>query len=56
MGFYASRAAAPIGQQRNECLRFLEKFADQRIRLGTLAWLSAAEAPAPVTSTTMKAR
>jgi len=51
-----ARGPRRSGRQRNECLRFLERFADQRIRLGTLVWLSAAEAPAPVTSTTMKAR
>jgi hypothetical protein len=44
MGFYASGTAAPIERQRDECLRFLGRFADQRIRLNTLVWLSAADA------------
>ena len=44
MGFYASPAAVPIEQLRSECLRFLERFADTRIRLSTLAWLAAPSA------------
>ena len=56
MGFYASGTAAPIEQQRDECLWFLERFADQRIRLGTLVWLLPADASSPASGTTMKAR
>ena len=56
MGFYASAGAAPIEQQREDCLRFLGRFADQRIRLGTLVWLPAADASPPASGTTMKAR
>jgi hypothetical protein len=55
MGFYASGAAAPLERQRDACLRFLGRFADQRIRLGTLGWLSAAGASSSSTGTTMKA-
>ena len=55
MGFYASGVAVPIEQQREECLRFLGRFADQRIRLNTLVWLPAAEAPPLASGTAMRA-
>jgi predicted SAM-dependent methyltransferase len=56
MGFYAARAAATIERQRGECLRFLERFADQRIRLSTLLWLWATGAPSLATGTTINGR
>jgi predicted SAM-dependent methyltransferase len=49
MGFYASEAAVPVEQQREGCLSFLARFADLRIRLGTLIWLSPTEAPSRAT-------
>ena len=45
MGFYASAASVPVGELPDACLTFLARFADQRIRLGTLAWLVTPEAP-----------
>lgn len=39
MGFYASKAVRPAGTLRGECLTFLGRFADRKIRLGTLEWL-----------------
>ena len=55
MGFYASGVAVPIEQQREECVRFLGRFADQRIRLNTLVWLPAAEAPPLASGPAMRA-
>jgi predicted SAM-dependent methyltransferase len=39
MGFYASREPRSVEEQRKECLSFLERFADKKIRMSTLAWL-----------------
>jgi predicted SAM-dependent methyltransferase len=39
MGFYGSGTFVPLEQQRQACLAFLSRFADQRIRMGTLTWL-----------------
>ena len=39
MGFYASATPAPADRLREECLAFLTRFAGQRIRMSTLAWL-----------------
>jgi predicted SAM-dependent methyltransferase len=39
MGFYASKAKRPAGTLRQECLTFLGRFADRKIRMGTLEWL-----------------
>jgi len=41
MGFYASSSAEPVDRQRGACLAFLARFADQRIRMRTLVWLTA---------------
>lgn len=41
MGFYAATEIRPMEQQRDACLSFLRRFADTRIRLGTLEWLPA---------------
>jgi predicted SAM-dependent methyltransferase len=49
MGFYASAAPRPVERQREACLSFLARFADQRIRLGTLVWLSVTEVPSLAT-------
>lgn len=42
MGFYASSAHVPAEEQREACLMFLSRFADQRIRMSTLTWLAPA--------------
>jgi predicted SAM-dependent methyltransferase len=42
MGFYATREACPPGELERRCLAFLEPFADTRIRLQTLEWLTSA--------------
>jgi hypothetical protein len=39
MGFYGSPAPAPVEHQREACLAFLGRFADERIRMSTLQWL-----------------
>lgn len=39
MGFYASKQPRSVEDQRNECLAFLQRFADKRIRMSTLEWL-----------------
>jgi hypothetical protein len=39
MGFYASKQPRSVEEQRKDCLSFLERFADKRIRLNTLEWL-----------------
>jgi hypothetical protein len=41
MGFYATKCARPVGQLQRDCRAFLERFADKRIRLSTLAWIGA---------------
>jgi len=41
MGFFATRAGHSRDALRRPCLAFLERFADVRIRLRTLEWLSA---------------
>jgi predicted SAM-dependent methyltransferase len=43
MGFYATCEAIGPAELRQRCLAFLERFADTRIRIATLEWLS----PAP---------
>ena len=40
MGFYATRATRAPAELRQECLSFLQQFADTRIRLATIEWLS----------------
>ena len=40
MGFYATREACAPDELQRRCLAFLERFADTRIRLHTLAWLT----------------
>jgi predicted SAM-dependent methyltransferase len=40
MGFYATAESTPVEQLRTDCLAFLNRFADVRIRLATLEWLS----------------
>ena len=40
MGFYATRETTPPEELRHCCLAFLQQFADTRIRLGTLQWLT----------------
>jgi hypothetical protein len=42
MGFYATREACTRADLERRCLAFLEPFADTRIRLGTLTWLTPA--------------
>ena len=42
MGFYATREARPPGELERRCLAFLKPFADTRIRLQTLEWLTPA--------------
>lgn len=42
MGFYASSAHVRAEEQREACLMFLSRFADQRIRMSTLTWLAPA--------------
>jgi len=42
MGFYASRAPRPAEELRAECLAFLQRFADKRIRMATIEWLEPA--------------
>ena len=44
MGFYATREAIAAADLRRRCLSFLQPFADTRIRLATLEWLTAAKA------------
>lgn len=39
MGFFDSRERVQAKQQREECLAFLARLADQRIRMSTLEWL-----------------
>lgn len=39
MGFYASRHTRSVESLQTDCLSFLQRFADVRIRLGTLQWL-----------------
>ena len=39
MGFYATAAAVAPAELRQQCLAFLQAFADARIRLATLEWL-----------------
>jgi predicted SAM-dependent methyltransferase len=39
MGFYASRSPMPTESLREQCLAFLSRFADRRIRMSTLSWL-----------------
>ncbi|MBW8862398.1 MAG: hypothetical protein JF601_08520 [Acidobacteria bacterium] len=39
MGFYASRSPIPAESLREQCLAFLSRFADRRIRMSTLTWL-----------------
>ena len=39
MGFYASRSPMPAENLREQCLVFLSRFADSRIRMNTLTWL-----------------
>ena len=39
MGFYAAAAVVAPAQLRQQCLAFLQRFADVRIRLTTLVWL-----------------
>lgn len=41
MGFYATVATTGAAALRQQCLAFLEPFADVRIRLATLEWLTA---------------
>jgi hypothetical protein len=41
MGFYATRRAYRPEELRDACQSFLEQFADTRIRLATLEWLTA---------------
>jgi hypothetical protein len=41
MGFYATRDACPADEITRRCLAFLERFADTRIRLQSLQWLTA---------------
>jgi len=40
MGFYATRSTVPDDRLREECLAFLARFADVRIRLSTLQWIA----------------
>ncbi len=40
MGFYATVSAAPVDRLRADCLLFLQRFADVRIRLSTLQWMN----------------
>jgi predicted SAM-dependent methyltransferase len=40
MGFYAAGTAAPAGQMREDALALLGRFADQRVRMHTLTWLT----------------
>lgn len=42
MGFYASSGHVAAEEQREACLTFLSRFADQRIRMSTLTWLGPA--------------
>ena len=42
MGLYATRSAAPADRLRDDCLAFLKRFADVRIRLTTLQWIDPA--------------
>jgi predicted SAM-dependent methyltransferase len=39
MGFYASTTAMSAASLREQCLAFLSRFADRRIRMSTLTWL-----------------
>jgi predicted SAM-dependent methyltransferase len=41
MGFYATAETTAPAALRQQCLAFLQPFADVRIRLATLAWLAA---------------
>lgn len=43
MGFYATRCPRPAGQIQNDCLAFLARFADKRIRMKSLEWLRAGQ-------------
>ena len=40
MGFYATRERCPADELQRRCLAFLTRFADTRIRLQTLIWLT----------------
>jgi predicted SAM-dependent methyltransferase len=40
MGFYASATPVPLHDLRAACLAFVGRFADQRIRMSTLTWLT----------------
>ncbi len=40
MGFYATREACAPAEVERRCLAFLQRFADTRIRLRTLEWLT----------------
>lgn len=40
MGFYATGEPRPVEEQRNDCLLFLQRLADKRIRMSTLMWLA----------------
>jgi predicted SAM-dependent methyltransferase len=40
MGFYATSTAAPVEQMREGALMLLGRFADQRVRMSTLTWLT----------------
>lgn len=39
MGFYAARARRPAAELRAECVAFLQRFADRRIRMGSIEGL-----------------
>lgn len=41
MGFYAVRSATRVDRIKDDCLAFLKRFADVRIRLATLEWIEA---------------
>ena len=47
MGFYATREGIAVTELQRRCLSFLDSFADTRIRIGTLEWLSATSRVAP---------
>lgn len=40
MGFYATGTPAPVERMREGALTLLGRFADQRVRMNTLAWLA----------------
>jgi hypothetical protein len=40
MGFYATGTAAPVARMREDALTLLGRFADQRVRMNTLTWLT----------------